>query len=157
MASIRKLWYVGMGELGTSRLSYPLHRAIYRLSGGRLLGRTMGCQVVLLTVRGRKSGESRTVPIFGFVEGRAVVVVASNAGKERHPSWYLNLKASPEAEVQIGRDLRKVRAREATSEERSRFWPRLAAHYGGYEVYRERTAREIPVVVLEPASLGRSS
>jgi deazaflavin-dependent oxidoreductase (nitroreductase family) len=106
--------------------------------------------VVLLTTTGRKSGESRTAPIFGFRQGESIVVVPSNAGKEHYPSWYFNLRANPEAQVQFGSEIRRVRAREATSEERERLWPFLASQYGGYQVYRERTDRHIPVIILEP-------
>lgn len=148
--TVVELWYVALGEIATSRLFWRLHRAIYRLSGGRLLSRSMGCPFILLTTRGRRTGRRRTVPIFGFPEGGAVVAVASNAGKPRHPSWYLNLRADPEAEVRLGRETRRMRAREASPEERERLWLRLTARYGGYDAYRARTDRPIPVVILEP-------
>jgi F420H(2)-dependent quinone reductase len=149
VTGIRRLFYLAAGDLGTSRLFHPLHRAIYRLSRGRVLGRSMGCQVVLLTVKGRKTGQPHTVPIFGFAEGRTFVVVGSNAGKDRHPGWYLNLREQSEAQLQVGGESFRVRAREATATERERLWPRLAAQYNGYEVYRARTRREIPVLILE--------
>ena len=82
-------------------------------------------------------------------EGESIIVVPSNAGKKYYPSWYLNLRANPQAEVQLGREIWQVRAREATSEERERLWPFLASQYGGYQVYRERTDRHIPVIILE--------
>lgn len=148
--TIRRIWYRAAGEVGTSRFFSTLHRTIYQLSGGQIFGRSMGCQVVLLTTTGRRTGEPHTSPVLGFVEGRAIIVVASNAGKDRHPSWYLNLRANPGAQVQVGREIRKARAREATPEERERLWPRLAREFGGYEVYRERTSRPIPVLILEP-------
>ena len=150
MRRLHRFGYVMLGELATTRLFYTLHRAIYRLSGGRIFNRSVGCPVVLLTTTGRKSGESRTAPIFGFRQGESIVVVPSNAGKEHYPSWYLNLRANPEAQVQFGSEIRRVRAREATSEERERLWPFLASQYGGYQVYRERTDRHIPVIILEP-------
>ncbi len=147
---MRRFWYVMLGEWATSRLFYPLHRVIYRLSGGRILGRSMGCPVVLLTTTGRKSGQPRTAPLLGFPEGESIVVVPSNAGKEHYPSWYLNLRANPQAQVQLGPEIRRVRAREATQQERKRLWPRLVSRYLGYQVYRERTDRHIPVLILEP-------
>jgi len=139
-----------LGELATTRIFYAVHRAIYRLSGGRIFSRSLGCPVVLLTTTGRKSGELRTAPIFGFQEGQSIVVVPSNAGKKHYPSWYFNLRANPLAQVQLGPEIRSVRAREATFEERERLWPLLASRYGGYQVYRERTDRHIPVVILDP-------
>lgn len=149
LSGIRRLCYVAAGELGTSRFFHPLHRAIYRLSHGRVFGRSMGSQVILLTVTGRKTGRARTVPIFGLAEGRSFLVVASNAGKDRHPEWYLNLRAQPDAQLQVGAENFRIRAREATPAERERLWPRLVSQYGGYDVYRERTRREIPILILE--------
>ncbi len=149
IASLRKLWYVVAGEMGTSRAFSALHRAIYRASGGRVMTRALGCPVVLVTTTGRRSGRSHTVPVFGFTEGNTVVLVASNAGKDRHPAWFLNLEANPAAEVQLGRERRQVRARAATAVERERLWPRLVGYYRGYDVYRQRTDRAIPLVILE--------
>jgi deazaflavin-dependent oxidoreductase (nitroreductase family) len=148
---LRTLWYVVAGEMGTSRAICTLHRAIYRASGGRLMARALGCPVVLVTTTGRRSGRPHTVPVFGFPEGSGVVLVASNAGKDRHPAWFLNLQANPEADVQVGRERRRVRARAATAAERERLWPRLVGRYHGYEIYRQRTERSIPIVILEPA------
>jgi F420H(2)-dependent quinone reductase len=78
-------------------------------------------------------------------------VVPSNAGKEHYPSWYLNLRANPQAQVRLGREVRRLKAREATAEECKRLWPVLVSRYGGFEYYRERTARHIPIVILDPA------
>jgi len=144
-----RLFYVMLGELATTRLFYAVHRAIYRLSGGRIFIRSLGCPVVLLTTTGRKSGQPRTAPVFGFQEGQSIVVVPSNAGKERDPAWYLNLRANPQAQVQLGREILRVKAREATAEERERLWPFLVSRYGGYEVYRKRTDRQFPVLILD--------
>jgi F420H(2)-dependent quinone reductase len=150
IASLQKLWYVVAGEMATSRAFYALHRAIYRASGGRVMTRAMGSPVVLLTTSGRRSGRAQTVPLLGFPDGNAVVLVASNAGKDRHPAWFLNLETNPEAEVQLGRERWRVRARAATAAERERLWPRLVGSYRGYDVYRQRTDRAIPLVILEP-------
>ena len=150
MRKLDRFRYVIGGELATNRLFYTLHRAIYRLSGGRIVSRMVGCPVVLLTTTGRKSGEPRTAPLLGFEEGQSIVVIPSNAGKQHYPSWYLNLRANPQAQVQVGAQVRQVKAREATVEERERLWPLIVTYYGGYQVYRERTERHIPVVILDP-------
>ena len=150
MKRLHRFGYVMLGEMATTRPFYALHRAIYRLSGGRIFIRSVGCPIVLLTTTGRKSGKPRTAPIFGFQEGTSIVVVPSNAGKKHYPAWYLNLRANPQAQVQLGPETRQVRAREATQEERERLWPRLVSYYGGYEVYRDRTDRYIPVLMLDP-------
>jgi len=149
MRKLDRFRYVMGGELATTRLFYTLHRTIYRLSGGRIFTRMVGCPVVLLTTTGRKSGEPRTAPLLGFEEGQSIVVIPSNAGKEHYPSWYLNLRANPQAQVQVGAQIRRVKARDATVEERERLWPRIVTDYGGYQVYRERTERHIPVVILD--------
>jgi deazaflavin-dependent oxidoreductase (nitroreductase family) len=154
MTRLRRIGYVLLGEVATTRLFYGLHRAIYRLSGGRIFARSVGCPVVLLTTTGRKSGEPRTAPIFGFQKGQSVVVVPSNAGKKHYPSWYFNLRSNPQAQVQLGSQLWQVRAREATLEERERLWPFLASQYGGYDVYRQRTDRHIPVLILERVEIS---
>jgi deazaflavin-dependent oxidoreductase (nitroreductase family) len=150
MTRTSRLFYVLLGELATTRLFYAIHRIIYRLSGGRIFIRSLGCPVILLTTTGRRSGEPRTAPIFGFPEGQSIVVVPSNAGKEHYPSWYFNLRANPEAQVQLGRETRRLKAREATAEEIERLWPVLVRRYGGFEVYKQRTERHIPGLILEP-------
>lgn len=149
MTRLRYFGYVLLGELATTRLVYSLHGTIYRLSGGRIFGRPLGCPVVLITTTGRTSGEPRTVPVFGFQDGQSIVVVPSNAGKQHYPSWYLNLSATPRARVQLGGEIRQVKAREATPSERERLWPYVASRYGGYTAYGRRTNRHIPIVILE--------
>ena len=149
MKRIRRLCYVILGEWATSRLCYPLHRAIYRLSGGRIT-LSFSYPAILLSTTGRKSGKPRAVPLLGFQQGQSIIVIPSNAGKKHYPSWYLNLRANPQAQVQVGRELRQVRAREATVQECERLWPYVISQYGGYQAYRERTDRRIPIVILEP-------
>jgi deazaflavin-dependent oxidoreductase (nitroreductase family) len=127
-----------------------LARALYRLSGGKL-GGLPGTDVLLLTTTGRRSGKPRTTPLIYLSDGRSLVVVASFGGSDAHPAWYLNLEANPEVEVRIGREAtRRMRARPASAAERERLWPEFTKIYGGYEKYRQRTEREIPLVFLEP-------
>ena len=125
------------------------HRALYRLSGGRLGGSLSGRPMLLLTTVGRRSGRERTLPLLYLEDGDRWVVVASNAGDDRDPAWWLNLRARPEAAVQAGRERHAVRARRATPEEEARLWPRLLEAYAPYAGYRERARREIPLVILE--------
>jgi len=82
---------------------------------------------------GRKSGQSRTTPVTYLQDGENAVIVASNGGAAKHPSWFLNLRAHPEAEVQIGRDRKRVRAEVASDEERARLWPLVVQMYSGYD------------------------
>jgi deazaflavin-dependent oxidoreductase (nitroreductase family) len=124
---------------------------LYRKSGGRLGGRFPGgAPVLVLEHVGRASGRRLTTPLLYLRDGADVVVVASSGGMKDDPQWLRNLRATPEASVQVGRDVRPVRARVAGVAERARLWPRLVDMYSGYASYDEWTDREIPVVVLEP-------
>jgi deazaflavin-dependent oxidoreductase (nitroreductase family) len=125
------------------------HLALYRATGGRV-GATLGSlRVLLLTTTGRKSGQPRTVPLVYFEDGERLVVIGSKGGAPSDPLWWQNLKANPEARVQVGAETRRVRARLATGEERERLWPRVKAENPAYAGYERKTRREIPVVVLE--------
>jgi deazaflavin-dependent oxidoreductase (nitroreductase family) len=127
------------------------HNAVYRTSGGRIGGKFQGMPVLLLTTTGRKSGKSRTTPLLFVREGDNVIVVASNGGSDSFPSWWLNLRSNPAAEIEIGRERTRVTARKASAEERARLWPEFTSRYSGYAKYATRTERVIPVVILEPA------
>ena len=109
--------------------------------------------MLLLTTKGRKSGQSKTVPLL-YIEidgggGKAWAVVGSYAGEHRHPAWWLNLRAEATGNIQIGSAKLAVTAREAGEGERAEFWHRFTAMYPGYEEYRQRTRRRIPVVILQ--------
>ena len=132
------------------RFVYPLHRWLYRTTGGRIGHRTRQGPVLLLTTVGRKSGQPRTTPLLYMADGDDVVVVASNGGRPQTPAWWHNLRAQPEAEVQVGPRRMSVAAELAGPEERARLWPRLTGFYGGWAHYQTLTDREIPVVVLRP-------
>lgn len=132
------------------RAAVGFHVRLYRLSGGKLGGRIGKAPVLLLTHKGRRSGALRTTPLLYLTDGDDLVVVASYGGAPKHPAWYHNLQASPEVDVELGRVRRPVRARTATPQERSRYWPQLVGMYRSYDSYQRKTDREIPVVVLEP-------
>ena len=105
---------------------------------------------LLLTTKGRKSGEPRALPlIYGTFEG-SYVVIASKGGMPTHPLWYLNLEANPECELQVGAKQVAARARVAAGEERERLWKQMAEIYPPYLDYQKATERTIPVVVLDP-------
>lgn len=131
------------------RVGSVVHRVLYRASGG-LIGANAGAPVLLLTTIGRKSGRSCTTPLLYLEDGANWVAVASNAGDDRHPAWWLNLKTNPVATIQVKRRVNRVRAREATEGERTRLWPLVVRMYASYEDYQRRTRRQIPVVILEP-------
>jgi len=121
------------------------------MSRGRLLGRVAGMPVLLLTTTGRKSGKPRTTPLTFFRDGNDLVVIASNGGSDRPPGWWLNLQHNPRAVVGIGGEELNVTARAAPPEQRERLWVEITATYSGYAKYQQKTARQIPVVLLTPA------
>jgi deazaflavin-dependent oxidoreductase (nitroreductase family) len=127
-----------------------VHRRLYRMSGGRIGGRLWDLPVVLLTTCGRRSGKKRTVPLCSLRDGDDTVVIASYGGLDRPPAWWLNLEADPNAELLAGRARSAVTARTADPEERARLWSEITARAPGYLEYERRTAREIPVVILQP-------
>ena len=130
----------------TGKLNVPLYRA----SGGRLMGKVGKAPVLLLTTTGRKSGESRTAPVLYLADGERLIVIGSNAGNPHAPAWSLNLKANPDAEVEVGRARRRVRARVAEGEERIELWRKANEQYAGFDDYEDKTDRDIALFVLEP-------
>jgi len=141
-----------------------LHRAMLRLTGGRLGRRLGGMLVIELTTTGRSSGVPRTAiltvphrePLPGSPageHGERLIVIASRGGDDAQPAWYLNLVAEPTVQVaRVGEHPRPYRARTADADERARLWPLAVRAYRGYAAYQRKTAREIPVVILEPAA-----
>jgi F420H(2)-dependent quinone reductase len=125
-----------------------LHVDVYRRSGGRIGRRISGVPILLLEHVGRKTGKERTTPLMYVEDGDDLVLVASFGGAPKHPAWWINLRANPETTVQVGAERRRVRAREATDEERPRLWEKAVAAYSDYAVYQKRTDRKIPVVIL---------
>ena len=125
-----------------------IHRALYRATGGRVGARLGGLDMLLLSCRGRKSGELRTVPLACMADGADRVVVGSNNGQDSDPAWWLNLQANPEAQVRLGRESWPVRAELATPDERARLWPLLCEQNRFYSRYESQTSREMPVVIL---------
>ena len=124
---------------------------VYRVSGGRVMGRMGAAPILLLTTVGRKSGQKRTVPLLYLEDAGRFAIVASYAGSPRHPAWFLNLEANPKVELQVRSRRFCGTARQASAEEKSQLWPRLVATYPAYADYQKRTTRDIPVVIVNPA------
>jgi len=122
---------------------------LYRLTGGRI-AQLYGKDVLLLTTRGRKSGQERTVLLQFFPDGAQLVVVAANSGCATHPGWYHNLKATPTARVEVMNRTLPVRAEELSAEAAAAFWPCILQRAPDYDRYRKRTSRTIPLVRLIP-------
>ena len=130
-----------------------LHRTVFNLTNGRILGRLGGMPVLMLTTTGRKSGEPRTTMLTTPVKKEgSPVVVASFGGSDHHPDWFLNLRDDPKVEVVIDGYREKRSARVATPDEKKQLWPQVTKAYEGYAGYQEKTDRDIPLVILEPAS-----
>lgn len=127
-----------------------LHNTLYRLTNGKVGGHMKKAPVLLLTVRGRKSGKLRTAPLLYGRHGDNYVVIASKGGDPKHPAWYLNLRGG-EADLRVGAETVHVRAREAEGDERARLWAQMVEIWPPYADYQRKTERRIPVVVLEPA------
>jgi deazaflavin-dependent oxidoreductase (nitroreductase family) len=108
-----------------------------------------GMSTLLLTTRGRNSGKWRRTALIYGQDGDRYLVVASNGGARKHPSWYLNLVDDPEVEVQVGADKFAARARTATPNEKPRLWQLMASILPQYNSYQQRAGREIPLVILE--------
>lgn len=133
------------------------HLQLYRDSGGteghmwdaRAVGISDPVPCLLLTTVGRRSGEKRTSPLAYGTAGAAYVVIGSKGGAETHPWWYLNLRANPAVEVQVGKECFTARARVATGQDRAQIWEQMVKVHPFYGEYQKKTQREIPVVVLE--------
>ncbi len=126
------------------------HARVYRMTGGRIGHRFPGVPpMCLIDHVGAKSGKKRTSPLLYIEDGENVVIVASKGGYEKSPAWFYNLRANPDTTVQIGSEIRPVKARVASQEERERLWPKAVDVYPSYQQYQDRTTREIPLVILE--------
>ncbi|OZM82594.1 nitroreductase family deazaflavin-dependent oxidoreductase [Pseudonocardia sp. MH-G8] len=111
-----------------------------------------GNAVVLITMRGAKSGKLRKVPLMRVEHDGRYAIVASLGGAPKHPVWYYNVKADPHLELQDGTEKGDFVAREVTGDEKAQWWERAVAAYPDYADYQEKTDRQIPVFVLEPTA-----
>jgi deazaflavin-dependent oxidoreductase (nitroreductase family) len=148
-----KPWTPTQEWIGTGiiRVMTAVNVWLFQMTGGWLGGKFPGgAPICLVTTRGRKSGQDRTIALLYLQDGDRVVLVGSKGGMSHHPGWIFNLRAEPRCEVQIGTERRRMRARTANADERRSLWPRLVAMYADYAEYQKRTTREIPVVICEP-------
>jgi deazaflavin-dependent oxidoreductase (nitroreductase family) len=137
------------GGVGKSlqRLFMKGHVSLYRLTGGKV---GAGKSFLILTTTGRKSGIERDTPLFFFPDEGHFVIIASNGGAPKHPTWWLNLQSNPHAKVQVRSRVIPVTARQADAEESKRLWAIIAEKYKNFVGYQQRTTREIPIVILAP-------
>ena len=140
----------------TLKAMNAVHRAMLKVSFGRLGWTAQQMPVLELTTTGRKSGQRRTVLLTSPLrDGPALVIVASRGGDDRSPAWFLNLVAHPKVEVALqGGAAVPMLARVATADEWTRLWPRITADHQNYAEYQTRTDRQIPLVLLAPLAEG---
>lgn len=143
--------YLAIGDILVSRPFTTFNRWLLRRTGGRAGGGGLGMDVILVTTRGRRSGEPRTVPLGAVRDGDRWVVVGSNAGHERMPGWALNMRDEPAVTVEVHGTTSAYRAHEALGDEAAHLWTVVIDTYPGYGDYQARTDRPIPLFVLEPA------
>ena len=133
------------------KLINAIHRPLFRLSKGKVMGKGGGMPVLVLTTKGRKSGQPRSTMLTSPVQfDDKVVIVASKGGADRHPDWFLNLQADPTVDVEMGGTTRSMTAHIADAAEKADLWPQIVAGHDNYAGYQSKTARDIPVVVLVP-------
>ena len=125
----------------------------YESSGGTRATtlRDTGLPVVIITNRGARSGKLRKTPVMRVEHDGRYAAVASQGGAPTHPYRYYNLRANPQVELQDGSRKQDMTAREVSGDERARWWERAVAAYPPYAEYQQKTTRQIPVFVLEPA------
>ena len=128
-----------------------IDHAILKLTKGKHTGsEIMGWNIIQLTTIGAKSGEPRTISLAAFFEEEKIALIASSYGWTRNPAWYYNLKAHPECKVEWRGRNGTYLARETSGNEYDKYWKLAVSYYEGYEKYKERAGRKIPVMVLEP-------
>lgn len=127
-----------------------MHRTVLRHTGGRVGRRWFGGEVLLLTVRGRRSSRTFTVPLMFIRDGDDFIVAASNGGVDREPQWWLNLQHAPHAEIEIAGAMLHVTASQVDDAQRAALWARLCQAYRGFAGYQAGVQRQIAVVRLRP-------
>jgi len=125
-------------------------RFLHKVSGGKFISSGGLLPSLVLTTTGAKSGQKRTTPLATKPDGAGWYVVGSNFGREKHPAWTANLIANPDAEVSFKGVTTQVRARQLTAEEKAEFWPQLVKFWPNFDVYTERSGRDLRVFRLDP-------
>jgi deazaflavin-dependent oxidoreductase (nitroreductase family) len=136
------------------RAAWAIHRAIYRISGGRrgLWPPTSTFGTMRIHTIGRRSGAKRVAILGYFEDGPNLFTLAMNGWGDPEPAWWLNLQAQPDATIDLPNGTREITARAATGDERARLWAEMALHEPNLDAYAARRSRETAVVVFEPRS-----
>lgn len=124
----------------------------FRANDGKVGGNFAGAPLLLLHTTGAKSGQERVNPMMYRTVDGGYAVFASKAGAPTNPDWFHNLVAHPDVTAEIGTETVPLTARVAGDAERDPIWAAQKAEYPGFQDYENKTSRQIPVVILEPAS-----
>jgi proline iminopeptidase len=142
-----------MSSIDATQLHGPEHVKVYLDTDGEVGHEWRNdTSILILTTKGRKSGEERLNALIYGMAGDNPMIVASKGGNPQHPGWYLNLRENPNVQVQIRDDKFDATARDATPEERPELWKQMTAEWPDYDNYQQKTDREIPIVILERAA-----
>jgi deazaflavin-dependent oxidoreductase (nitroreductase family) len=126
---------------------------VYRMTNGKVMGSMKGSPICLVTMTGRKSGRTITMPLIYIAHGEDVVLIASQGGAPDHPVWYHNLMANPNIHIQSGSVDRPMRVRQASDEEKAEIWPHAVSVYGEFDDYQAKTDRNIPLLICSPTGV----
>jgi deazaflavin-dependent oxidoreductase (nitroreductase family) len=126
------------------------HVREYEATGGKVGHDWNGTSCLILHTQGRKSGETRKLPLIYGRDGNDYVIVASKGGAPDHPGWYRNLLAHPDVSIQVWDKVIPVRARTGSAADKQRVWPIMTRQWPAYDDYQAGTPRDIPVVLLTP-------
>jgi deazaflavin-dependent oxidoreductase (nitroreductase family) len=138
-----------LGAAISRKVMHRFDRPMLRLTRGRF-SFVSAYPTLLPTTKGARSGRPRTVPLLFVRTAGGIAVIGTRFGSTRHPGWYHNLRAHPEATLQIDGVLGAYLARVADETERAEIWERAVRMYSGYERYAARARRTIPVMILHP-------
>lgn len=133
-----------------TRAGANAHSALYRRFDSPKLRRMAGLPILLLTVRGRRSGKEYTTPVVYLEHEGGFAVTATAGGSDEEPQWFRNLRAASTAVVEVGDVTHEVGVRVATGEERDALWQRFLTEGTTFEGYEKKTDRRFPVAVLTP-------
>jgi len=127
-----------------------LNNGMYRATGGRLMGTVRGMPVLLLTVRGRKTGAKHTTAVLYLDDDGTYLVTGSGGGSAKEPQWFQNLRRADEAEIEVGRRRLGVSVTVADRAQHEILWQKLLVHAPFFADYQAKVERQIPMAVLTP-------
>jgi F420H(2)-dependent quinone reductase len=132
------------------RAGRAMSNDLYRVSGGRLMGKVRGMPVLLITVAGRKTGDKHTNPVLYLDDDGKYVVTGSAGGSAEEPQWFKNLRRTDQAEIEVGRRHLPVSVEVTEGAEREVLWQRLLVRAPFFADYQKKVERQIPMAVLTP-------